>query len=366
MVDFSIDDDLALVLETARRFAQERLAPTQRDAESARGVTDALRAEVREIGFDRIDWPDAVGGAGLGTLARARMLEELSAGCPGASLALLPMGSVAHALMAFGGETELQSRAEQLTAKPGARALLVFDHRGALTLEAGRLSGILPWMPADRIDLLAVLTRDRLLLVTEGIALTPVTGSGLRAAGASEVRLVAAPVAANWSDPAAAEQALAHARLHLAALLVGQMHAAAEYARHYALERVAFGKPIAHHQAIAFLIVDMHSAVDTARQLVHEAAWRLDAEAVGNATAAAAAAFIEAAESALFIGANAVQLLGAAGFMRDYPVEKHMRELRALGLLLGGADAARDDALGMAAGHPPKVLSPFLMTACAA
>lgn len=365
MVDFSIGDDLELVLETARRFAQEQLVPVQREAESARGVTSALQAEAHKIGFDRIDWPDAIGGAGLGALARVHMLEELAAGCPGASLALLPFGSVAHALLAFRGNAELQRHAEQVADQPEKRALLVFDHRNALKLEANRLSGTLPWVPADRVDILAVLTRDRLVLVTEGIELTPVTGSGLRAAGASGVRLVEAPVAASWTDAVAAAQALAHARLHLAAMLVGQMHAAAEYARHYALERMAFGKPIAHHQAIAFLIVDMHSAVNTARQLVHEAAWRIDSEATGDATAAAAAAFIEAAESALFIGTNAVQLLGAAGFMRDYPVEKHMRELRALGLLLGGADAARDDALGMAASQPAEALSTFLMTACA-
>jgi alkylation response protein AidB-like acyl-CoA dehydrogenase len=132
--------------------------------------------------------------------------------------------------------------------------------------------------------------------------------------------------------------------VQLAALIVGQMHAAAEYARLYALDRVAFGKPIAHHQALSFLIVDMHSAVDATRQLLHEAAWRLDAGQ--PASEAAASAFIEAAENAVFIGANAVQILGGPGFMRDYPVEKHLRELRALGLLLGGADAARDDALG--------------------
>lgn len=362
MVDFSIDDDLALVLEVAQRFAQERLAPAQRQAEAARAVSVALQAEAKDIGFDRIDWPDGIGGAGLGTLARVRMLEALAAGCPGSTLALLPMGSVAHALLAFGGEAEMQTWAERLGGQPGARAMLVFDHRGALKLEAGRLSGALPWLPADRVDLLAVLTRDRLVLVAEGLELTPVTGSGLRAAGASAIRLVDAPVAASWTDAGAAAQALAHARLHLAALLVGQMHAAAEYARHYALERVAFGKPIAHHQALAFLIVDMHSAVDTARQLMHEAAWRLDANAADGAPAAAA--FIEAAESALFIGANAVQILGGAGFMRDYPVEKHMRELRALGLLLGGADAARDEALGSAAsGSAGASLPHFLMTA---
>lgn len=361
MIDFSVGDDLELVLDTAHRFAQDRLAPGQRAFESARAVPAELLAEARDIGFDRIDWPEDCGGAGLGALARVRMLEALSAGCPGASLALLQMGSVAQALLAFGGTEALQTQAQRLADIPTGRAALVFDHRDALKRSGDRLAGTLPWLPADRVDLLAVLTRDRLVLVTEGISVAAVAGSGLRAAGASEIRLVDAPLQAAWTDSAAAAQALAHARLQVAALIVGQMHAAAEYARHYALERTAFGRPIAHHQALAFLIVDMHSAVDTARQLLHEAAWRIDAGR--PAAAAAAAAFIEAAESALFIGANAVQILGGAGFMRDYPVEKHLRELRALGLLLGGPDAARDDALGdMQDGDSDTPSQPFILT----
>jgi len=340
MIDFTLGDELELAVDTARRFAAEQLAPMQREFEAARALPDSLHEEARAIGFDCVDWPESCGGAGLGAQARVRVLEELAAGCPGAALALQPMGSVAHALLAFGGEPAL---AAQLNAQE-MRAMLVFDARGALATDgAGRISGRLPWLPADRIGLLAILDRQGLRLVREGFALTPVPGSGLRAAGASEVVLENAPVSSQWRDPAAAALALAHARLHGAALLVGQMHAAADYARQYALQRVAFGKPIAHHQALSFLIVDMHAAVEMARQLVHEAAWRLEQGAQG-AAAACASAWIEAAESATFIGSNAVQILGGPGFMRDYLVEKYLRELRALGLLLGGADAARDDA----------------------
>lgn len=357
MIDFSTGDELDLVAETASRFADAQIAPRLRELELAGGVPAALAAEARDIGFDRIDWPEACGGAQMGAVGRAIALEQLAGACPGATLALLPMGSVAQALLAFGGEAALRDQAERLADLPGGRAVLVFDHRGALRQEAGRLDGVLPWVPAGRVDLLAVLSSDGLRLVTDGVEATSVPGSGLRAAGASELRLTQAPIAASWTDPAAAAIALAQARLHVAALMVGQMHAAAEFSRQYALERVAFGKPIAHHQALAFLIVDMHAAVATTRQLVREAAWRLDAGV--PAASAAAAAFIEAAETGLFIGSNAVQILGAAGFMRDYPVEKQMRELRALGLLLGGADAARDDALGCG---PAAALEPFLVT----
>ncbi|MDR0275183.1 MAG: acyl-CoA/acyl-ACP dehydrogenase [Burkholderiaceae bacterium] len=358
MIDFTLDDALELAVDTARRFATERLAPMQREFEAARALPDALHAQAREIGFDRVDWPEACGGAGLGAQARVRVLEELAAGCPGAALALQTMGSAAHALLAFGGEQALAGQLNALDIAGGARAALVFDARGALKSDAaGRISGRLPWLPADRIGLLAILDRQGLRLVREGVALAPVPGSGLCAAGASEVMLDNAPVSAQWRDPAAAALALAHARLHGAALLVGQMHAAADYARRYALERVAFGKPIAHHQALAFLIVDMHAAVEMARELLHEAAWRLEQGAAG-ACAACASAWIEAAESAPFIGGHAVQILGGPGFMRDYPVEKYLRELRALGLLLGGADAARDDAVGdVEAGAMPAYLA---------
>ena len=145
-----------------------------------------------------------------------------------------------------------------------------------------------------------------------------------------------------WVNPRGARRALARARLHAASLLIGVMRAACDFSRDYALQRVAFGKPIAHHQALAFLIADMAMAVEGTRLLVHDAAVQLDRGE--DAVEACATAFLEAAEQSLFVTPNAVQILGGHGFMQDYPVEKWMREARMLGLLYGGVDAARNDA----------------------
>jgi alkylation response protein AidB-like acyl-CoA dehydrogenase len=111
------------------------------------------------------------------------------------------------------------------------------------------------------------------------------------------------------------------------------------FSRRYALDRVAFGKPNARHRALAFLIVDMHIAVERTGLLVENAAGRIDAGEEG--TVAAASAFVDAVESSQFVGPNAMRILGVDGFMRDDPVEKAMRYCRALGLLGGGLDAAQ-------------------------
>ena len=124
----------------------------------------------------------------------------------------------------------------------------------------------------------------------------------------------------------------------------------------YALDRVAFGKPIAHHQALAFLIVDMYVAVERVGLLIEDAARAIDA-ADDRAVGAAAAAFVDAVEASRFVGSNGVQILGGHGFMRDFPVEKAMRDARALGLLAGGCDAAREDAGAAMAAIPLRAVA---------
>jgi alkylation response protein AidB-like acyl-CoA dehydrogenase len=342
VIDFALPDELALLQETARGFARDHLQGADRDAERARAPSETARAAYREIGLAGLGLPEALGGAGLGALARALVLEELAAADAGAALALDPLGPALHALAELGGHAALRALALPLLERPDARALLAVDLEGRVRVERERASGTLAWLPADRVDLLVVLSREGGFAVGEGLALENVRGAGLRAAGASALTLDGAPVRAVWRDAGGAARALARARLDVAALGVGVMRASAELARGYALERVAFGRPIAHHQALAFLLVDMHAAVEAARALVYDAAWRLD---VGlPAVEACASAFLEAAEQSLFVTPNGVQVLGGHGFMQDYPAEKWMREARALSLLAGGVDAAREDA----------------------
>jgi len=341
MFDFELGEDLDLIVETAKSFAQDELFPSLREHEAARCVQPGIRATFAEMGMNGLELPESLGGAGLGALARVLVNEELAAGDVGAALALDPLGPALYPLAELGGEEALKEFALPLLEDDGARALLVHD--ADADLEIGEaVSGLVPWVPADRVDLLVIARGDEALVVRDGIELEQLRGSGLRAAGASELRLEAAPILARFGDREAAARALARARIYMASLLVGAMRQAADSSLEYALQREAFGKPIAHHQGLTFLITDMRAAVDGTRLLLHEAAWRIDGGI--ECAAAAAVAFAEAIEASTLVGPNGVQILGGHGFMQDYPLEKCMRECRALGLVLGGVDAAREDA----------------------
>lgn len=325
-----------------------------------------VRAAWEQIGLSGLEWPASLGGAGLGPLARVLVNEELGAADAGAALALDGLGPCVGALLELGGEGLLREIAATRAGGEGARGVVVVadrmpDAAGADDpratgrrapvdrpsatgpwLSADGLGGTVPWVPTDALDLLVVLSDGDAVVATEGFVLEPLPGSGLRAAGAAAVRLEGVRGARRFGDPYAVGRALARPRLYTASLLLGVLRHACDFSRAYALERRAFGRPIAHHQALAFLLVDMQAALDGARLLVQEAAWR--AECGAPFEGESAAAFAETIEAARTIGPAGVQVLGGHGFMRDYPVEKLMREARALGLLLGGEDAAHEDA----------------------
>ncbi len=340
MFDLGLEEELLLLQESAQRFAQAELLPVMREAERARGVSASVRSSAAAIGLDRLALPEELGGSGLGCLARAIVNEELAAADPGAALACDSFGPAVHALLAL-PDAELR---ELVTPLPDRNARCVVVDRSDGQIEVGPegANGEIAWVASDRVDLLAILCREEIFFLREGIKTAPVHGAGLRAAGASSVVLADVPIAARVTDPRAVSRARAGCRIYIASLMLGVMRQACEYSRAYAREREAFGRAIAHHQALAFLITDMHAAVEGVRVLVHDAAWRLDDGEAGEIEAAQA--MVEAIEVSCFIGPNAVQLLGGHGFMRDHPVEKYMREVRALGLLLGGVDAAREEA----------------------
>ena len=135
-----------------------------------------------------------------------------------------------------------------------------------------------------------------------------------------------------------------------AARAVGCAAASFEYARAYAEERVAFGKPIGHFQAIAFLLADMATAADAARWLTWKAAW---AAGTSEATALSSAAQGQALEAAFFCANSAVQVLGGAGYVQDHPVEKWMRDAKVLALYGLNAQCADATLAAVELGHSP-------------
>jgi alkylation response protein AidB-like acyl-CoA dehydrogenase len=186
---------------------------------------------------------------------------------------------------------------------------------------------------------------DRVLVLDDqgsfGIAevsATPVRALGLQAAGPASCALI------GWAEegtasPAAAALVRASARLWGGAILTGIARASLEHASAYVQERVSFGKPLSNHQGVAFMVADMAMRLEGMDATSIHAAWMAESGETGPCTDA----WLECIEGALFITNHAVQLLGGHGYTRDHPVEKWMRDARALSLLWGGLDLALDE-----------------------
>jgi alkylation response protein AidB-like acyl-CoA dehydrogenase len=351
-MNFASSETDDILSETIARFAAEELRPRLREFEAAGCVSADLHARFEALGFAAVDLPEDCGGAGLGLASRVRLNRLLAEADPGAALALDRFGPAVYVIEAFGGGDLLKRYLDLIANRPELRFALVIDP-DAISASEGAVRGQAAWIASGRTDILVGLDRAGAWVLEGGFELEAVRGAALHAAGASRVRYEGKPTHA-WRDRMSAARALAKVRLYHAALSWGVVADAAGFSRRYALDRVAFGKPIAHHQALAFLIVDMHIAVERVGLLIEDAARRIDAGEDG--TAAAASAFVDAIEASQFVGPNAVQILGGHGFMRDFPVEKAMRDCRALGLLGGGLDAAQDDAgAELASGDPQEI-----------
>lgn len=334
-------EDLALVADTARKLAESELIPQLREAESARSVSPVLKSTWQQVGLSALELPESSDGAGLGCVARVLVNEELAAADAGAAVALDPFGPAMTTLLEVGHEEAVAQLVSTVEHGVG-RTLFVSELDAQIEIASDRIEIDAPWVMAEAAAAVVVLTGDDAVLITENLEFESVRGAGLRAAGAARLTVRGAPIAGRWSNPKGARRALARARLYYASLLLGVMRASCDFSADYAQQREAFGKPIAHHQALAFLITEMRMSLDAARLVVHEAAWRVDSNL--PCAIEAASAWAECIEAARSIGPNGVQILGGHGFMQDYPVEKHMREARALGLLCGGFDAAIEEA----------------------
>jgi acyl-CoA dehydrogenase len=125
----------------------------------------------------------------------------------------------------------------------------------------------------------------------------------------------------------------------VAAMAVGIANAAFEFARDYAKERVQFGVPIAMHQAIQFMIADMATKVEAARLLTWKSAVELDQGKRNTLVSSHAKRF--AADSAMEVTVDAVQVYGGYGFIKEYPVEKLMRDAKIMQLYEGTSQIQR-------------------------
>ena len=354
---FALSEDERSVRETAREFAARELAPTvaQRDEDEHYDIS--LFRRMGEAGLTAIPYPEELGGAGLSYFAWVLACEEIAAADMGMAISLCVHVLSQLCVFAYGNDEQRARLLPPMTsgAQLGAFALTepgAGSDAAALSLRAERhgdhytLSGTKIWITnagaADRYIVFATVDRAR---ARDGITAFVVDGStpglrvgahekkmGLRDSCTAEIVFDSALVpvenrlGAEGEGLKVALGSLESGRISIAAACTGLARAALEYAARYAVERKQFGKPIADQQMIKAMLADAAVAVEASRLLTWRAARLRDA---GRAVSSAGSmAKMYASDTAMRVTTDAVQIYGGAGYSRENPVERLMRDAK--------------------------------------
>jgi alkylation response protein AidB-like acyl-CoA dehydrogenase len=368
MISFSPTEDQKMMQDAVAQLARTVLRPRMREVEAARAVPEDIRKSAHEMGLGLAALPSSVGGAGLGLGTAVLLEEEVAWGDSAAAFGFGGPGAFGLAVCELGSEEQAKRFLAPFTQEDGhARFGAVAwgepkarpDRGGLVTTakadgDGWRLEGEKSYVVnADRADVFVVFAEVEMgkgkpelgAFVVEkgnpGLSIGPrATTLGLDAASFGSITLEDARVAKDarllrpeGSFEVALVRFFAKNALVMAARGVGLSRAAFEVTREYCDTRKAFGKPVGHFQAVAFTIADRAMDLEASRALVWRAAHLWDSGAPEkDALLATAHAVSFGHEAAMRCGDDAVQLHGGAGFMRDYPVEKLMRDAKQLQL----------------------------------
>jgi len=333
-MDFALDDEQQMIVQTVRRFVDRDVRAWAADADREAAPPSRLATVAGDLGFFLDAVPEAAGGLLDGSyshLTRALRSVELGRGC--AAMAALLESNVEPALAVgrWGSDAAKQALFGSLAA--GGLATTGRDSRGTLTLDGDRLSGTIGPLPALGVASHVLLIKDATVaLVPVGAGRTAIAPSGWRCAQWGT--LACDKVKVELLAGADAAQILAWYRAGLAARATGVAIAAMEHAAQYGTERVQFGQPIGRFEALIRLRDDAETGAAAARLMALWAAWSIDRGEPGAADAASRARVI-AGDVVARATIDAVQIFGGYGFVNDYPVEKLMRDARAFEALLG-------------------------------
>jgi alkylation response protein AidB-like acyl-CoA dehydrogenase len=362
LFDLTPSDEQAMIQEACRDFAERRLRPAAGDADAAAAPPPELLEQAAELGLTTMGVPDELGGAVTERSAVTAVLaaEALAHGDMGLAVATIAPAGVASALTLWGDADQQSTYLPALVEEaPPVAAIALAEPRALfdpfeLETTARRdgddwvLSGVKSLVPrgADA-ELLVVAARAEgrgpALFVVEpvqaaGVLARPAPAMGLRAAATAELLLedVRVPGTALLAggDPGAYAECVRRARLAWCALAAGTARAVLDYVIPYVNERTAFGEPISNRQAVAFAVADIAIELEGLRLIVLRAAARADAG--DDFAREVALARSLCAERAMRIGSDGVGLLGGHGYVKEHPVERWYRDLRAAGVMEGG------------------------------
>ncbi|MFM2041521.1 MAG: hypothetical protein RLY86_97 [Pseudomonadota bacterium] len=363
-MDFTLTDDQCAFQDMARGFAQEHLAPHAAEwDETGHFPVDKLR-EAAKLGFAGLYCGEEFGGTGLTRLDAAILFEELSAACPSTAAYISIHNMVAWMIDSFGNGEQKQRWLPSMFAmdilgsycltEPGSgsdaaslrtRAERDGDHY-VLNGSKAFISG------AGATDLYVVMCRTggpgpkgiSAIVVEKG---TPGLSFGKKekkmgwnSQPTATVILedCRVPVANRLGEEGEgfrfAMKGLDGGRINIAACSLGGARACLDQARSYMNSRMQFGQKLADFQALQFMLADMATELDAARLMVHRAADALD-KGNPNATTWCAMAKRFATDYGFKVANDALQLHGGYGYIKEYPVERFVRDLRVHQILEG-------------------------------
>jgi acyl-CoA dehydrogenase len=323
-----------------------------------------------EIGLINTHIPEAQGGLGLGSFENCLIAEELAAGCSGIYTSM-EVNTLAEAPIIVAGTEEQKERflrplteelrfASYAVTEPDAGSdVAAISTRAVRDGDDYILNGHKMWITgaghATWFFVLAYtdpearyrgMTGFVVPAETEGVRVGKKElnmgqrASDTRAVDFEEVRVPSANrIGKEGEGWMIAMRAFDRTRPPVAAGAVGVARRAMEHAIRYASERQAFGVPLARHQAISFMIADMAKDIAAARLLVWQAAWMIDAGQRNTLEAAYAKCF--AADTAMRVTTDAVQVFGGYGYNSEYPVEKLMRDAKVFQIYEGTSQIQR-------------------------
>jgi alkylation response protein AidB-like acyl-CoA dehydrogenase len=359
--DLTPTEDEQMLVDVVSELATEVIRPAAADADEACAAPDDVLKAGLEVGLPILGLPESLGGIAEERSAVAGVLvaEALAQGDLGLAVASLAPGAVATAIGLWGTDAQQQTYLPAFTGDQGVPAAalalteptILFDvlspsTTATRTAEGFVLDGVKSAVPRGADAELFVVGasldgRPTLFLVESGAAGLEVEADpsmGVRAAGLTKLHLrgVTVPEDAvlGTTDGTAYVECVRLSRLAWCALSVGVGQAVLDYVTPYVKEREAFGEPVAHRQSVAFMVADIAIELQAMRLLTWKAASRA---AAGKSVAREVALARKlCADQGMRIGLDGVQLLGGHGFVKEHPVERWYRDLRAIGVMEGG------------------------------
>jgi alkylation response protein AidB-like acyl-CoA dehydrogenase len=364
VISFKTSEEQDVIRDALHEFADQAMRPLARDCDEESKIPEEFLAQAWELGLVNTQLPAEWGGGGedRSPVTNAILYEELAWGDATLAIAALSPAAFAFAIADQGSDAQKKRYLPLFCSESYHAASLAinepsptFDPRAPQTSaqrngEGYLLNGRKCFVPmGDRASHFLVTTQfsgetgDRLeaFIVPRDAAGLSISGVeknlGLRGLPTTTLELENVEVSAGQRLGEAAgsdvQRIIDHARVGLAAVLVGVARASLEYAVPYAKDRQAFDQAIAQKQGIAFKLADMHIETESARWLVWKAASQL--EKGQDATRSAHFARNYAAEKGMWVVDQGIQVLGGHGFIREHPVEMWYRNGRTLGVLEG-------------------------------